>query len=262
MDELIVGYYQMDVLPADPDGNRGKLERVIQTTEQAGCRLLVLPEMWSCGFAYSALDLMAEQTPMMLDRLQELALRSRMILVGSLPELEAGNIYNTCYVIGEQGTLLGQYRKIHLFSLTGEPEHFERGTAPTVCDTTVGRLGLAICYDLRFPELSRRLALDGTDILCFSALWPVARIRHWSLLLRARAVENQLFVVGCNGSGMEGNTTYGGASAIISPTGSVLAEAGDGERWGIACLNFEEMRDFRSRIPCFADRTPGIYGEF
>jgi predicted amidohydrolase len=155
--------------------------------------------------------------------------------------------------------VVGKYRKIHLFSLTGEPDQFERGRAPVVCETSVGRLGVEICYDLRFPELSRRLALDGAEILCFSALWPDTRIAHWSLLLRSRAVENQLFVMGCNGCGAEGNTQYGGASVIVSPTGTLLAEARQREEVIIARLNPAEMREYRRHIPCFADRLPGCY---
>jgi predicted amidohydrolase len=128
-----------------------------------------------------------------------------------------------------------------------------------VCNTSVGRLGVEICYDVRFPELSRRLALDGAEIICVSALWPVARVQHWSLLLRSRAIENQLFVLGCNGCGIEGNTRYGGASVIISPLGRVLAEAHDSEEVLIARLDFREMVDYRRHIPCFSDRLPGIY---
>ncbi len=183
----------------------------------------------------------------------------RMVFVGSLPETEGDKIYNTSYVIDAGGGVSGKYRKIHLFSLTAEQDYFGRGQDPVVCNTILGRLGIQICYDLRFPELSRRLALDGAEILCFSALWPDTRIDHWSLLLRSRAVENQLFVLGCNGCGVEGNTQFGGASAIISPTGKLLAEAHGSEETIVARLNFAEMRDFRAHIPCFSDRIPGTY---
>lgn len=259
MNELIVGCFQMAVVPGDVGGNLAKLEKVLPLMKNEECQLVVFPEMWSGGFVSSALQEMAEYTPTILKKMKEWAVRYRMVLVGSLPEAEGGKIFNTSYVVESNGDVAGKYRKIHLFSLTGEPDQFERGRVPVVCETSVGRLGVEICYDLRFPELSRRLALDGAEILCFSALWPVPRIAHWSLLLRSRAVENQLFVMGCNGCGTEGTTQYGGASAIVSPAGTLLAEARQGEEILIARLNPAEMQDFRRHIPCFSDRLPGSY---
>jgi predicted amidohydrolase len=104
------------------------------------------------------------------------------------------------------------------------------------------------------------LALDGAEILCISALWPVSRIEHWSVLLRARAIENQLFVVGCNGCGVEGPLQYGGASSIVSPTGRVLAGGEMEERNLAATLDLEELREFRRHISCLSDRFPSAYG--
>jgi omega-amidase len=260
MKELIVGCFQMEVLPGDVEGNLSKVERILPQLRADGCQLVVFPEMWTVGFPYPALQELAERTPKVLEKLLEWAVEYRMVLVGSLPEAEGGKVFNTSYVLDAGGEVAGKYRKMHLFSLTGEPDHFARGQVPLVCDTTAGRLGIAICYDLRFPELLRRLALDGAQIICLSALWPVTRIDHWSLLLRSRAIENQLFVMGCNGCGVEGGTQYGGASAIVSPTGKVLGEAGDREAAIIATLDFAEMEGFRRHLPCFSDRLPGSYG--
>jgi omega-amidase len=260
MNELTVGCFQMEVLPGDVEGNLNKVERILPQLRDAGCQLAVFPEMWTGGFGYPVLQEMADRTPKVLLKLREWAAKYRMVLVGSLPEAEGGKIFNTSFVLDASGEVAGTYRKIHLFSLTGEPDHFGRGQVPLVCDTRAGRLGVVICYDLRFPELARRLALDGAEIICFSALWPVSRVAHWSLLLRSRAVENQLFVIGCNGCGIEGITQYGGASAIISPTGRVIAEAGEREEVILGELNFAEMADFRRHLPCFSDRLPGSYG--
>jgi len=259
MDDLIVGCYQMNIMPGDVGGNLGKIERILPKVKNEGCQLLVLPEMWSGGFAYFALKEMADRTPAVLEKLKEWAMEYRMVLVGSLPEAEGDKIYNTSYVLDTNGAVSGKYRKIHLFSLTAEHDYFARGQVSVISDTSLGRLGIEICYDLRFPELSRRLALDGAEILCFSALWPVTRIDHWSLLLRSRAIENQLFIIACNGCGIEGHTQYGGASVIISPTGRLLAEAHGGEETIIARLDSAEMMNFRQHIPCFSDRLPGMY---
>jgi predicted amidohydrolase len=203
---------------------------------------------------------MAERTPSIVERLREFALSSGMVLVGSLPEAAGSNIYNTNYVIDADGKIAGSYRKIHLFSLHGEDRHFAAGDRTIVVPTAVGKLGIMTCYDLRFPELARRLALDGADILCLSAQWPVSRIEHWSLLLRARAIENQLFAIGCNGCGQEGKLQYAGRSAIISPSGAVLAESGSTEAAVSAIVDLDEIRAARELIGCFADRAPHLYG--
>jgi omega-amidase len=260
MKELIVGCFQMEILPGDVEKNLNKVERILPQLRDTGVQLAVLPEMWSGGFVYSVLREMAEHTPRVLHQLREWAVQYRMVLVGSLPETEGDKVFNTSYVLDISGEVAGKYRKMHLFSLTREPDYFARGQVPLVCDTGAGRLGIAICYDLRFPELLRILALEGAEILCLSALWPAVRIDHWSLLLRSRAVENQLFVIGCNGCGTEGNTRYGGSSAIISPMGKPLAEAGEREEIISARLDFSEMADFRRHLPCFSDRLPGSYG--
>ena len=259
MSEIIAGCYQFKVAVAEPEANLRRVGEALPHFADAGRRFVVLPEMWSCGFPYSRLREMAEATPSILDALREWAVRFRMVLVGSLPEAAGDSIFNTSYVVDADGAVVGAYRKMHLFSPHGEELHFKRGERPVVCCTAVGRVGVMICYALRFPELARRLALDGAEILCVSALWPAARVDHWSLLLRGRAVENQLFVVGCNGCGDLGKMTMGGASAVIAPTGEVIAEAGAGESRLTATLRMADMEDFRRRIPCFFDRLPGAY---
>lgn len=262
MREILAGCCQFESIPGDVDGNLIRAEMAVAGFAGEGSRLLILPEMWSCSFPFSSLDAMAERTPAVLEEIRGWAAKHGMVLLGSLPEADGGAVYNTSYVIERTGKIVGTYRKIHRFSFYGEDRYFGRGTKPLLCSTSVGKLGVMICYDLRFPELARRLALDGADIICISALWPVERIDHWSLLLRCRAVENQLFVVGCNGCGREGRLRYGGKSALISPTGKVLAEAGSGEELAAAKLEMGEITTFRKYLTCFEDRLPGAYGRF
>ena len=259
MEDLIAGCCQFRVVPGNVDENVKRVEAAIGHFGEKGCRLLVFPEMWSCGFAYPTLKSMADRTPGVLEKLREWARRWGMVLVGSLPERQGDEVFNTSFVIDVTGEVAGKYRKIHLFTLHDEHSHFGRGISSLVCRTAVGHLGIGICYDLRFPELARRLALDGAEILCISALWPVGRIEHWSVLLRARAIENQLFVIGCNGCGIEGPLQYGGASAIVSPTGQVLDGAEMEEKNLVGSLDLEELRVFRRHIPCFSDRFPSAY---
>lgn len=253
--------YQFPTLPGNIEANLSRVEARIESVADTGCKLLLLPEMWTCAFPYPVLREMARETPRILERQREWAIRYGMVIVGSLPEFDGGKVFNTSFVLDSDGSLAGAYRKIHLFSLNREDVHFGRGEKAVVCETSVGKLGIQVCYDLRFPETSRKLALEGAEILCFSAQWPTVRIDHWSTLLRARAIENQLFVMGCNGCGTEGRLVYGGGSAVISPLGQVLAEAGRDEMILGAEVGTEELMAFRKLIPCFEDRRPGAYGE-
>jgi predicted amidohydrolase len=202
---------------------------------------------------------MAQQTPAILTKICKIAAKQSMVIVGSLPESDGKSIFNTSYLIDSTGDIAGKYSKVHLFSPTSENMHFAAGTSAEVFSTSIGKIGMMICYDLRFPELARKLALDGAEIICVSALWPAGRVEHWSLLLRARANENQLFVIGCNGCGSEGKIKWGGSSAIISPMADVIAQAGTGEQTILGALDTREMRRFRKAIPCFGDRVPGAY---
>lgn len=257
--DVIAGCCQFSVKPADIDANLGTVERALTELADRNCRLAVLPEMWSCSFPYRVLSAMAERTPEVIEKIRNLARGKGMLIVGSLPEADGATIYNTSYIIDENGEIAGSYRKVHLFSLYREHENFGRGTTAGVFNTSMGKVGAMICYDLRFPELARKMALEGAEIICISALWPLVRINHWSLLLRARAVENQLFVVAANGCGYEDKIVWGGGSALVSPLGEVLSGAGRGNENISAELKARDIVEFRHLIPCFNDRSPGAY---
>jgi predicted amidohydrolase len=223
-----------------------------------GVRLVLLPEMWATGFAYKQLGELALQTAEMIEELSELSLKYGMVIVGSLPEPHENKVYNTAYVI-DRGELKGKYRKIHLFSLMQEDRSFDAGDSWLLAETSVGKLGVFICYDLRFPELARRLAVEGAEILVVPGEWPKPRQDHWRTLLRARAIENQLFVVAANCCGMVGKLDFFGMSMIIDPKGEVLAEAGYEPESIVATLDFNAMAAWRAQIPCFNDRKPDCY---
>ncbi|WP_305043817.1 carbon-nitrogen family hydrolase [Geoalkalibacter sp.] len=239
--------------------NRAKAFAALERLAADGCDLAVLPEMWSCGYDYRRLAELAEQTPHLLAELRELSARLGLVVVGSLPEKQDGKLYNTARVI-DRGEARGSYRKLHLFSNMGEDRFLAAGDHTLVAPTSVGRLGVAICYDLRFPELFRKLALEGAEILCLPAEWPKPRQEHWRTLLRARAIENQQFVVAANCCGIQGKLDFFGMSLLISPWGEVLAEGGEQDVETRALFDFEEMVSFRSKIRCFEDRRPEIYG--
>jgi len=250
---------QFNLTLGDVEANLSKALAGIRRVREKDARLAVLPEMWSTGYDYKRLPELAQSTPDILKRLQELTAELEMVVVGSLPERDGDTLYNTAYVV-DKGKILGSYRKLHLFSTMGEDRFLQSGDKTLVIPTSVGRLGVAICYDLRFPELFRKLALEGAEILCMPAEWPKPRQEHWRTLLRARAIENQMFVVATNCCGIQGRLDFFGMSLLIDPRGEVLAEGGESDIELTALFDFEEMVNFRSQIRCFSDRRPAVYG--
>lgn len=254
----IAAAIQFNVKQGDVDANLAYVRTALKRAADQGAQLAVLPEMWSSGFAYRNLNELALRTAGIVEDLLELSRELKLVIVGSMPEPNGDKVFNTAYVM-DNGRLAGTYRKLHLFSLLGEEKAFSGGDQWLLADTSVGKLGVIICYDLRFPELSRRLALEGAQVICVPAQWPKPREEHWRALLRARAIENQLFVVSANACGLVGKLDFFGMSMIINPKGEVLAEAGEEEREIAARLDMQVMSDWRAQIPCFNDRKPECY---
>jgi len=257
---LNVACIQFNIALGQITSNLSRVRSSLTRVSARGSKLAVLPEMWSCGYDYKHLPVLAESTPEVLEELCRLAAELDLVIVGSLPEKAQERIFNTAYVV-DRGEILTSYRKLHLFSMMGEDRFLGAGHQATVVDSSVGRIGLAICYDLRFPELFRKLALDGAEIICLPAEWPKPRQEHWRTLLRARAIENQLFIAACNCCGIQGKLDFFGMSLLLSAKGEVLAEAGEEETQLLAEFNRQEMLDYREQIRCFSDRRPDIYGK-
>ncbi|MHB8120597.1 MAG: carbon-nitrogen family hydrolase [Desulfuromonadaceae bacterium] len=249
---------QFTVAQGDVDANLAYVREALPRVAAQGANLAVLPEMWSSGFAYRDLNRLALHTAGIVDELLELSAELKLVIVGSMPEPHGDKVFNTVYVI-DNGKLSGVYRKIHLFSLLGEDRAFSGGDSWLLADTSIGKIGVIICYDLRFPELSRRLAVEGAQVICVPAQWPKPRQEHWRTLLRARAIENQLFVVACNTCGTVGKLDFFGMSMIIDPKGELLAEGGEEEGELVAELDLQAMNNWRAQIPCFNDRRPECY---
>ena len=257
---LTVAAVQFNIRLGDIEANWQAAAAGLRRAAAQGAKLAVLPEMWSSGYDYRQLAALATHTPELLTRLQALSAELGLTIVGSLAERDGDKVCNTAWVI-DQGAIIGKYRKLHLFSTMGEDRFLHAGEHYLVVETSAGRLGIAICYDLRFPELFRRMALDGAEIICLPAEWPKPRQEHWRTLLRARAIENQLFVVAANCCGVQGKLDFFGMSLLLSARGEVLAEAGEVDQCLVAALDFAEMEEYRQQIPCYRDRRPEIYGQ-
>lgn len=253
------GVIQFDVKLGDVPSNMSSAFESLQQLGVLSVDLAVLPEMWSCGFDNQRLFEHARETPAILDRLSQVASEYRMMIAGSLPEASGEDMFNTLYLIDGSGSLAGFYRKIHLFSLTDEDRFFAAGETAVVCRTSLGPIGLMTCYDLRFPELCRSLTLKGARVIVVPAQWPEVRIHHWDVLLQARAIENQVFVVAANRCGKDNGLVYGGHSQIVSPTGHVSVLADNGNAVLDSAIDFQELSEFRNKIPCLTERAPDAY---
>jgi predicted amidohydrolase len=183
----------------------------------------------------------------------------RIWVAGSMLEERAGKYYNTLAVYAPEGSLAAVYRKTHLFRLMQEEQYLASGPETAMVELPWGNAGLAICYDLRFPELFRGYALAGAQLMLIPAEWPNPRREHWRTLLRARAIENQCFVAACNRVGETNGAHFFGASAVISPWGETLVEAGEVETLITVSIDLAEAAAARKRIPVFEDRRTDLY---
>ena len=253
---------QMDVRLGEPETNLSRLKGFITSAAADGADVVVLPETWNVGF-FPREDLAGLADPdgsLVKRELGALAAGARVNLVaGSAATVRDGKVYNTAYVFDRQGECVAQYDKTHLFSPSGEHEFFTPGDSTCVFTLDGVKCGLIICYDVRFPELTRTLALEGIDVLFIPAEWPDVRRMHWQTLTRARAIENQIFLACCNGCGTAGETRYGGASAIYDPWGTALAEA-EGEETVISAeCDLSVIGEIRRNMHVSADRRPELY---
>jgi predicted amidohydrolase len=238
----------------------------VRQAADRGASLVALPELFNCLAQPEEIVAQAEPIPGPTSRaMSELAAECQITLVaGSIAErCGDAKTYNTSLLFGPDGALLASYRKLHLFDIDlpgvvtfRESQHMARGDRVAVTDSPVGRLGQAICYDLRFPELFRRLTDLGAQLLVIPSAFAMATGRdHWEVLLRARAIENQAFVVAPDqyGHHCENVHTYG-RSMIVDPWGTVLAQAADGEALITAEVDFDQLRQIRQRLPCLTHR--------
>ncbi|REE88604.1 putative amidohydrolase [Paenibacillus taihuensis] len=261
--KLRIALVQMHVDAGNPDANyerlKMKLEEAVQGTEKPD--LIMLPEMWNTGYALEQIDQIAdvngERTKVMLS---SFASEHRVQLIGgSIAEKRENGVYNTIYAFDENGEVIADYSKIHLFRLMDEEKHLLAGEKLGQLKVAGADAGMMICYDIRFPELARKLALGGAKAMFVPAQWPNPRLHHWRTLLLARAIENQMFVIACNRCGTSGSSTFFGHSLIIDPWGEIIAEAGEEETILRAEIDLSMVDAVRAKIPVFEDRRPALY---
>ncbi len=255
----------------DAENFSANLEACAERAKQAaanGADLIVFPEMFLCGFNYKRNEEFLKNPDFDFEtELCAIAKRFNIAVCGTVPfseDVEKIKPSNRLLYISENGETLCRYDKLHLFGLFNENRHVSAGDEIKVLDTPFGKIGFAICYDLRFPELFTALRKRGADIIVIPSAWPHPRKNHFETLARARAIETQSFVIACNRAGEEtlgGKTLkYFGASAIIDPWGEYIAKAkDDAEDLIYADISPSLAEKIRTDIPVIKDRREDLY---
>ncbi len=225
-----------------------------------GSDLVLLPELWASGYDLSNWPRYA--APLndgLFPRVADLAHQHEIAVGCSLLEEGDGKAYNTFVLYGPDGSRWGAYRKIHRFRLLEEEKWLGAGDELGLIETPWGPTGLAICYDLRFPEMFVPYAKSGARLVLIAAEWPERRIAHWTKLLMARAIENQTFIAAVNKVGESLDVKLGGRSMVVDPWGIPLVEGDDSEAFLTAEIDLRAADKARRFIPVFKDRRPDLY---
>jgi omega-amidase len=257
---------QMDIVFGDPESNYTCAASLVAQAAERGSQLVLLPELWSTGYDLPNWNQHASRlNEGMFARMADLAKHHQIAVGGSLLETLDGRAYNTFVLFDAKGDLVGCYRKVHLFRLMDEHLWLSAGDRLALCQLDLPgldqplRLGLAICYDLRFPEIFRRYALEGASLILLPAEWPAVRIQHWNTLVQARAIENQVFLAAANRTGHSPTDIFGGNSLAVGPWGEILAEGGEEEALLTCTIDLERVAEVRRKIPILDDRRPEVY---
>ena len=250
---------QYAVAFGDKEANMAVCDRLCRAAHEKGAELIVFPELSLTGFSLD--ETLAESSDgASAAYFRELAVRYGLCCVFGYAQRRGRQIFNVLAAVDRDGGLLAEYAKIHPFSFGGEDKVFSAGDRLSVFSCCGIDIGLTICYDLRFPELYRELS-KSCQCIIVSANWGAARASHWSTLLRARAIEDQCYIVGCNcicGTGM----TCAGGSEVISPDGKPLQTADEKEALLFAEITAENVNNIRSAFPLANDRRNEIYRNF
>ncbi|WP_216831746.1 carbon-nitrogen family hydrolase [Alkalihalobacterium elongatum] len=260
-----VAIYQMDIIPGVPEENHKKVKHWLAQTMSLENKpdVVVLPEMWTTAYTLTTLDLVSEDERRQTSSfLSELAKQYGVNIVGgSIATKESDGIYNRALIFNRSGERVHQYDKIHLVPMLSEHLYLAGGREKVQTFELDGvKVGVIICYDLRFPELARSLALAGAEVLFIVAEWPEARQAHWTALQQARAIENQMYVVSANRVSTYDGVEFCGRSLVINPWGETIAQGTqENEETITADLQLKNVQEVRHNVPVFKSRVPDLY---
>jgi len=257
---------QFEVARADTAANLQRIAERAASASASGADLLCLPEMCTTGFDWQYNRAHLDTAAKTLESIAAVAKTSGIAICGSfLEKTESGNAANCFHYFDAKGAVLATYRKLHLFTLFHEERHVEAGTEWVAFDTDYGKIGAAICYDLRFPELFRRTTAAGAVLQVLPAAFPHPRLEHWRTLIRARAIENQTYFVAVNQCGSEGHgsgvgeTQYFGHTMVVNPWGEILVEADESECLLHIEIELSHVAKVRSKLSAWHDRRVDLF---
>ena len=257
----VIGY-QLDPVWEDKAANHAALAARLDADPPPPGSLVVLPEMWATGFSMNVAGVTetpARETERWMAAQAE---RFGISLLGGVVTTGAdGRGRNEAVLFGPDGREGSRYTKLHPFSYGGETQHYGRGSEVVLLEWQGTLVAPFICYDLRFPEVFRHAVRCGAEVFCVLANWPQPREQHWRTLLKARAIENQAYVIGINRCGRDPKSEYSGRSLVIGPFGSTLIEGGTEEECLPARLDLERLRAYRRDFPALEDSHPS-FGNF
>ncbi|MEZ4669568.1 MAG: carbon-nitrogen family hydrolase [Anaerolineae bacterium] len=260
MPKLVISLAQINIALGDVKKNVAQMEKWTAEAARRGSHLVLFPELWSTGCAWEqSKDLASTLNTGVFNDMSAAAAQNKISVIGSVLEKRGLEVSNSSAFFAPNGRMLGIYRKIHLFGLMGEDKWLQPGSASLSLDLPWGKSGLAICYDLRFPELFRKYAVDGAKMMIVPAEWPIERVEHWRALVIARAIEDQCYMVVCNAAGLTGDTTFAGHSMIVDPWGKIVVEGGEQPQLLTAEIEMDVVEEIRNRIPVLADRRAELY---
>ncbi len=260
MAKLSISLAQMNIIMGDTTRNTITMQRMVADAAKRGSHIVLLPEMWSTGYAWGEYrDLAIPLNSGLFTELSTLAQKAKLSIFGSLLEKRSEQFANTGAFFAANGRMMGVYRKIHLFRLFQEDRYLQAGSSWLTMDLPWGPTSLAICYDLRFPELFRKFSDEGAALVLLVAEWPLERIEHWRTLIQARAIENQYFIAAVNAAGETDGTVFGGHSMIVDPWGKIIVEAGEEPMLITGEIDIDVVKDIRKRIPVLEDRRSDLY---
>ncbi len=259
-----VGLAQIECSVGGIEENCAKMEKFSRQASERKCDVVVFPEMMDTGYVPEVItEKGSSWDGLPFQTAQRCASKFTIHIVCGISEREGAHLFNSLAIISPAGKLLGRYRKTHLF--TPDPVHEERiftpGTDITSFEISDLTWGFSICYDLRFPELYRLLALQGAQVLVNVTAWPLVREKHWDILTRTRAIENQAYFIGVNRVGSDNGFRFCGRSRIVDPLGEVVAEASSAsEELLVGDIQPERIHKVRTKLPVFDARRADLYG--
>jgi len=246
---------QLNIVWEEKHANFERAANFIERSKKDGCDLVVLPEMFNTGFSMNADSISEPFNTITSEFLCKIAEKHQINLIAGFVEKTDDKNENIAQFINREGQMKSRYIKNYPYSCAGEDRVYSSGDQQVIFDLENHPASLFICYDLRFPELFRKVAKQ-VEIIFVIASWPKTRQMHWETLLKARAIENQFFVVGVNRIGQDGNDLqYGGGSHVYSPSGEDLSRGDEDQEYILTEIDFSEVKKTREALPFLGDMT-------